>query len=235
MYQGNQKPKSATEFLDQFVTQAADLEKSGILHQSGCSHAFRISAFVCDMPARSFIKCVKGHGAYSGCDRCEQHGLYINKVTYPDCNATLRTDESFRQMSDSIHHILPTPLTQLSIDMVYNFPLDYMHLVCLGVMRKLVCLWFAGPLTTRLGPLAKKELDNKLQSFKQYLPIEFARKSRALSEFERWKATEYRTFLVYTGPVCLKDSLEDELYQNFMLAVFSSNNFVESCVVSPVC
>jgi hypothetical protein len=65
--------------------------------------------------------------------------------------------------------------------------------------------------------LAKAEINEKLISHIPYIPQEFARKPRTLAEFERWKATEYRTFLLYTGPICLQTSLPSELYSNFLL------------------
>ena len=34
---------------------------------------------------------------------------------------------------------------------------------------------------------------------------------------ERWKATEFRQFMLYSGPVALKDVLSDERYNNFLL------------------
>ena len=34
-------------------------------------------AFTCDAPARSFLKCVKGHGGYYGCERCIQKDSII--------------------------------------------------------------------------------------------------------------------------------------------------------------
>lgn len=43
------------------------------------------------------------------------------------------------------------------------------------------------------------------------------RKPRALSEIDRWKATEYRQFLLYTGIVTLKNSLPALLYNNFLV------------------
>ena len=49
----------------------------------------------------------------------------------------LRSDASFRARADEEHHIGTSVLENLiGFDMVNNFPLDYMHLVCLGVVRK---------------------------------------------------------------------------------------------------
>jgi hypothetical protein len=217
IYHGKSKPASMEDFLKDFVEEAKGLEICRIVHGSGCSHEFKIGAVICDMPARSMIKCVKGHGAYSGCDRCTQYGVYEQKVTYPVCDAPLRTDDDFSKMVDKNHHIQLSPLASLNLGLVSCFPLDYMHLVCLGVVRKLVSLWLTGPLKTRLGPLSRIKLNDKLVSLARFMPTEFARKPRSVTEFERWKATEYRTFLLYTGPVCLLDSLPAEMYNNFIL------------------
>lgn len=101
--------------------------------------------------------------------------------------------------------------------MVTQFPLDFMHLVCLGVMRKLILFWMRGPLPTRLGSQMIQLISAAVISFSLKLPKEFARKGRSLVEVDRWKATEFRTFLLYTGPVALKHHLPDALYHNFML------------------
>lgn len=49
------------------------------------------------------------------------------------------------------------------------------------------------------------------------MPCEFNRKPKALSELDRWKATELRSFMLYWGPVVLKDCLPSDMYDNFML------------------
>ena len=49
------------------------------------------------------------------------------------------------------------------------------------------------------------------------LPKEFARKPRALREIDRWKATEFRQFLLYTGPAALINKLHQDVYKNFLL------------------
>lgn len=105
------------------------------------------------MPARSYIKCVIGHSGYGGCDKCETHGTYIKCVTFPELNAPLRTDESFVAMTDKRHHNKDTisPLLSVAVGMVSQFPIDYMHLVCLGVMRMLVSFRVHRPRKTKLG------------------------------------------------------------------------------------
>lgn len=87
-------------------------------------------------------------------------------------------------------------------------------------------------------------ISNALMALKEYIPADFARKPRALAERQRWKATELRQFLLYTGPVVLSDVLALPLYQNFMLlpvSIFILSNpklclalnaFVHSLLVS---
>ncbi|CAM4659262.1 unnamed protein product [Leuciscus chuanchicus] len=117
--------------------------------------------------------------------------------------------------------------------MVSGFPLDYMHLVCLGVMRRLLHLWLKlGPLTCRLSGFHINTLSERLVNARRYVPMEFARKPRALREIDRWKATEFRQFLLYTGPVMMKDLLTTEVYKNFMLLfvgifILCNNSFIE--------
>lgn len=60
-------------------------------------------------------------------------------------------------------------------------------------------------------------LSNRLLNCAKYLPKEFARKTRSLTELDRWKATEYRTFLIYLGPIVLKNILSTDLYEHFLL------------------
>lgn len=50
-----------------------------------------------------------------------------------------------------------------------------------------------------------------------HMPVEFSRKPRPLDETPRWKATEFRSFLLYTGPVVLKEHLSTEMYLNFVV------------------
>jgi hypothetical protein len=53
-----------------------------------------------------FVKNIKGHSRYFGCEKCTQEGDYHNKMTFPETNATLRTDVSFDEMGQEEHHNL---------------------------------------------------------------------------------------------------------------------------------
>jgi len=95
-----------------------------------------------------------------------------------------------------------------------------MHLVLLGVMRKLLRTWLQGhPLKQRIGRMNKDKISSNLISFASYCPAEFARKPRSLNQLAHWKATEYRNILCYTGVVAFKGILNKEAYINFKLLV----------------
>lgn len=57
--------------------------------------------------------------------------------------------------------------------------------------------------------------------------MEEREKIRTLEEVKRWKALEYRFFLLYCGTVVLKNNVKEGYYQQFILlhcAVFIFNN-----------
>ncbi|KAL1279273.1 hypothetical protein QQF64_025946 [Cirrhinus molitorella] len=198
LFCGPKKPSSAKEFLGDFVTELQQLEKGFDIE--GKSLKLELDTVICDSPARSFVKNTKNHNGYHGCDKCRQPGKYINgRMTYPYTDYALRTDDSFENMVDeSHHHDGPHPFHGSSVGMVSQFPLDYMHLVCLGVVRRLLSIWLRGPLNFRLPANIVDRMSAKLVEMRSYIPVEFARKPRSLRELDRWKATELRQFLLYT-------------------------------------
>lgn len=100
--------------------------------------------------------------------------------------------------------------------MVSHFPLDCMHLVCLGIAKKILALCIDGYIdgnidgkTVKFSTTVKNKLSEDLISVIKWIPLEFARKVRGLDEFCRWKATEHRTFLLYVGLVVLQGYLPE--------------------------
>lgn len=53
-------------------------------------------------------------------------------------------------------------------------------------------------------------------ALKKYVCSEFARVPTTVEELDRWKATEYRTFLLYLGPVLLYKYLPNNYFKHFL-------------------
>lgn len=150
-----------------------------------------------------------------------------SQMTFPETTACLKINhDSFDSFSEDPHYIWKTPLESLSIGLVTSFPLDYMHLVCLGVTHKLISLCQKGPLKTRLGPTFVQNVSSQLTELCPHTPSEINRKQRSLLESDCWKATEFRTFLLYTAPVCLKGNVPKAMYENFMLFAVAMTIFL---------
>ncbi|CAI6357694.1 unnamed protein product [Macrosiphum euphorbiae] len=100
-------------------------------------------------------------------------------------------------------------------DIINDFSLDYMHMLCLGVTKKLLFLWMNGPSNVRLPSWKIRELSDLAINLKSDFPCDFSRKPRKFEEVARFKATEFRSILIYYGFVILKDIITDDCYKHF--------------------
>ncbi|KAM0735783.1 hypothetical protein ACS0PU_009744 [Formica fusca] len=220
LFCGTAKPKPLDEYLNDFIDELFDLLQNGFNFNNKI-YIIKIHSFICDAPAKAYIKCIKSHGGYHACDKCTENGEFHGRVTYPGTNARHRTDISFFLQEDEIHHIGISPLLKLEIGMISLFPIDYMHNVCLGVVRKMLCLWVgisrSANIKVKLHNRFKNLMSDHLISLRPFVTVEFNRKPRSLLELQRWKATEFRTFLIYFGPLILKDILDLAVYEHFLL------------------
>ena len=218
LYHGVEKPNSSNTFLRDFVNEAKHLTINGFTFKNKYFQ-FKIKGFVCDAPAKSFVKCIKGHTGYFSCSKCHQEGQFTNnKMFFPDIDFTLRTDDDFLNLVDEEHHTGNTILQEIPyLGLVSSFPLDYMHLHCLGVMKKLlVSIWIKGKPPVKLRSQKILQISEKLLMQSKNIPNEFCRKPRGLQEANRWKATELRQFLLYSGIVVLYSVIPKKYYDNFL-------------------
>jgi hypothetical protein len=135
---------------------------------------------------------------------------------YSKLSDVLRIEREFLDI-DNNHQISVSPLLAF-ISFEWCFPPDYMHCVCLGVVRRLLYIWFdsAKKFRTphRLRHCEKKSFDDHLTSIK--LPSEFHRQPRSIEHLKRWKATEFRQFILYLAPVVMKNILPASQYDLMM-------------------
>ena len=82
-----------------------------------------------------------------GCERCTVEGsCELGRVVFDDVDSPPRDDVSFEQaLYLDTHQIHRSILIDNGIKCVTQFPLDYMHLVCLGVIKRLLLFWKEGP------------------------------------------------------------------------------------------
>ncbi|XP_075167974.1 uncharacterized protein LOC142240153 [Haematobia irritans] len=221
-YIGNKKPHNVDCFLHDFIYEAKHLKENGIF-MNGRLIYVEIRAFICDSPARAFICDIVGHNSLNGCIKCYQKGIRIEHVTvYSSYISQLRTDDDFKQRTQKGFHKQnsmngPTGLEELGIGMISQFPLEPMHLIDLGVTKKMVSYLLDNQSMAKLTTEQANTISRRLVELAPYIPKEFQRKPRGLEEFSRWKATEFRQFILYYGILVLKDVANDDFYYEFLI------------------
>jgi len=89
---------------------------------------------------------IKTHSGYFSCPRCTHEGEYFSSVCFPfNSNGnTERYHVDYIFMKDEDHRTHAT-ISCLALipdtDILKLFSMDYMHLVCLGITKKLLVLW----------------------------------------------------------------------------------------------
>ena len=155
-------------------------------------------------PARSFIKCCKGHGEYYACERCVIKGSTINKKrVYSNADCELRTKESYITKKQIEHHAVneTSPLIRIpNFDPVRQVFLDLMHLFHLGVMKTIFTKFIDKSSKNKLSSKQKTELAEILRNVSTGIVVEFQRKELNLQDYSYWKATQFRIILLYVSP-----------------------------------
>lgn len=218
LYHGHEKPKDMNIFLSEFVDEAVNLTNNGIFLFEKL-HSFKITMYLFDAVAKASVLYIKGHSGYSSCTKCTQTGEFLkDRVCFPGLTFIKRTHDEFVLQTDEDHHTGYSLLAEIpEINLINEIPLDYMHLVCLGVVKKMLCgTWCFGSPPHKLSATMVNNISSSLELFSEYIPSEFARKPRRLNDVKRWKATEYRQFLLYTSVVALKNRISKKQYQHFL-------------------
>lgn len=213
---GNGHPKSSELLLEDFGEELIRLQTEPIqVGQNKHNKKVVLRSIICDAPAKAFVKNIKNHNSFVGCNECDQIGFRIEHTPiYQISSGNLRTDKGFKCRLDKNHHHTQseTVLEKAGVKMVSQFPHDPMHLVDLGVAKKLLIY-----ILELVPKKCHDDISAKFISLGKYVPSEFARKPRGITEIARWKATEFRFFIFYSGIVILKNIIPDSNYYHLLL------------------
>jgi len=140
-YYGTKEPKDIEAYLEDFINEATHLTKNG-LFLNDYLMSFNVVGYICDAPARALVKVIKRHNGYFGCEKCEVEGNYINnRMSFAEISAPYRTNHRLAAASYDDHCLGKSPLVKIpETKLVTNFPLDCLHLIYLGAVKKILLL-----------------------------------------------------------------------------------------------
>lgn len=221
IWAGPHSPENFDSFYADFVDQALELF-STLIEIRGQTIRITDGHFAADAPATSKTLAFKGHSGYNSCVKCEVRGERVKgRVIFRETDCELRDEERFRNRGyDDTHSSYSiVQLERYHTSLLKSVILDYMHLVLLGGQKRLIRLWVDGD---RYGfqkvwrPKKLTEISKQLLQLCEYFPNEFKRTCRRLEDYTRLKANELRNFLLYIGPILLKENLPHNFYVHFL-------------------
>lgn len=139
IYMGSKKPSDAVQFFKYFIEEFMNIQKSNGIQLKDRTIPVYLRTFIVDALAGSFILNHRSHNSKNPCSKCKVAGKSVNRrmcfLTY--CNEP-RTDDDYFNATDRNHHIphSESALKSIGFYTVSRVPFEYMHLICLGVVKK---------------------------------------------------------------------------------------------------
>ncbi|KAE8737705.1 hypothetical protein FOCC_FOCC016828, partial [Frankliniella occidentalis] len=194
---------------------------------------------VADGPARARLLNQQGHSAYWGCTYCYHYKSKPNGSSVPryliQCNVNDRTKESTDEdikLAEKVQHLPkksdrqhrgvygPSSISQLNhFDITRNVPVDYMHCLLLGVARAHTNslldsegkgkFWITNQHHRKFSiEDVTAIIDDRLLKIKP--PKSITRPPQSITKRKGWKASEWRSWILFYCIVCLKGVLKDK-------------------------
>jgi len=247
---GDTKPFMLT-FLQPFHSSLRKLETEGtpIEVKAGDDTTEMVSKVIllagtCDLPAKCLVcNSVQYNGSY-GCFKCKQRGQTVKVSARGHVHAfpfiqpdpygpkrthleTLQDADTAVKSGEAVGGIKgPSWFAGLSsYDIIKGTAIDYMHGLCLGVMKTLLNLWFASENSTKPFNISEQVSKADKRLLEIHPPLEIGRPPRSIEHHRKyWKASELKSFLLYYGIPVLFGILDTNYFQHF--AILSQAAFI---------
>lgn len=223
---GPKKPNMQC-FLVPFVEAMNELSTNGFswIDSDGLGHVTKVYPGPCtvDTVARCMLHSQTQFNGKHGCCWCFHPGRVVpqgrgHARVYEVIKVKKRTDEDFeKDARTKSHGVLGTTVLSLMLffSITNNTVVDYMHAVCLGVVRATTNLWFKSAHSQKSFYLGRKMsmINTRLKGMTP--PYEFSHLPRSLCQRKHWKATEWRAWLLYYSPFALNGVLPLRYFRNW--------------------
>lgn len=236
-------------FLKPFVDEANDLSNKGLewkLGEETITSKFIPLCACFDSVARCKVLNMKQYNGKYGCTFCEHPTKTIKKYCkFPmlACVPKGRTDKSIKNqmvLASTKEHTEDvkgvwgaSQLMNLNyFDLVGGMSPDYLHSVLLGCVKQhteLLLCSFGKPYYIG-NPNQLAAINETLLPFKH--PSVISRSPRDISERNMWKATEWRSWLIFYALPCLNQLLPHEYLDHFALLVEAITTLLEEKITS---
>uniref|UniRef100_A0A1X7TKI8 Transposase domain-containing protein n=1 Tax=Amphimedon queenslandica TaxID=400682 RepID=A0A1X7TKI8_AMPQE len=199
---------------------------------------------VFDLIAKAKALCMNQFNGHCGCPTCLHPGehkgshVYTPGLTYP-----IRTEEGIEYAvakgvseNKTIEGVKGTSPLHSYVHLVNGVPPDYMHCVLKGVTKALLKLW-TNP-SNRSKPFSIRiELKNVDKTLcKQKPPYEFTRSPRSITgDMNYWKASEFRTWLLFYSLPLLLHILPPLYFHHFALLVCAMHILLSKQITDMAC
>lgn len=217
IYCGLGQPFNFNELIEEMIFDLETLIEQGIVVNEKI-FKIQIGNFCLDSPARASVCYVMHHNGYNSCYYCTIKGFHDGtRMTFTTENSSLRTDSSFRERLDPLHHKETSSLieTKTDVRMISQFPPDYLHFSLLGGVKKILRTLFATQ-KPELHHSYRTVISDRLELCNIFLPSEFHRKIRPLNDVGSYHGNELRLFLLKLGPVVLQNAIPTKYYNHFL-------------------
>lgn len=247
LWLGTHSPE--TEYFEKFIENFNLMSESFNWNWNGIGIKSNVYTVLCtcDSVARCKLQNIVQFNGYNGCSWCEKRGVSVEKgrgrmMSYAEDKSAselsnLRTLESvYNAAKLAVEREKPvcgikgpsclSPLK--NFDVVKSFVVDYMHCICLGIVRSITMLWLNSTQqdSFHINDVQKKLLSEKLSVVKT--PSIIRRKPRAFNCIKYWKATEYLYWLLFYSPIFLKHILPLKFYNHWLLLVSSMHHLLDT-------
>lgn len=250
LYYNNLKP-DCKEYFNPLVSELKELANDGLVFEIADEmYQFLplITHCVVDLPAKRMLQCIKQYNGRRACTYCKHPGCDIQNlgkkkvIRYTDGSYPQRTQtETLKAMHkahtcktevDGVMEI--SPLVSLPrFQIIEGFGIDPMHCVDLGVTRKLLNFFVNTKYHERPFYLNKKKMVSLEKTLMSIKPIsEINRRPRPFKYRSNYKASEYRSLLLYYLPVCLINILPVKHVKNFQQFSFAIYTMLKSTITN---
>lgn len=229
LFWGEKKP-NVLQFFRPFSEEAEKMELDGFII-NGVSFKVFFTHGTFDLPAKAQMLNMKQFNGYYSCGYCHHPGTTVNKqakYTNIEPSAESRTHEEIAEIMETIKFKENmciqgikglSPLASFrNFDLVHSLCIDYMHNVLIGVVATLLDLWLSPSSHEKpyyISPKNKPGLDKLILKLKLCQSI--SRKPRSMAFRKQFKASEYRSMLLYYLGICLTGLLDRKYIDHFRL------------------